>query len=302
MKIRKLAAIDIGSNAIRLLVQNVIESADRPVQFNKSALIRVPVRLGEDSFRLGRISDTNAHRVRKTLRAFSLLMEVSGVEQYRACATSAMREASNGADILAEAEQETGVPVELIDGKREAAIIAATDLRKLIQQEGTYLYIDVGGGSTEYTLYSRGQAVASRSFRIGTVRLLGGSVTESDWKELEDWLRDQTKNYHRAEIIGSGGNINKLHKMSGRKQGEPLSSIWLNAQFHFLNSLTYDERITELGLNPDRADVIVPATRIFLLSAKWSRCKRIHVPQIGLADGIIKDMYFREYSPGPDPR
>lgn len=291
MEIRKLAAIDIGSNAIRLLVQNVIESAERPVQFNKSALIRVPVRLGEDSFRLGRISEANAGRIRDTLKAFSLLMRVSGVERYRACATSAMREAANGEEILEKARGETGVAVELIDGQREAAIIASTDISRLIRQEGTYLYIDVGGGSTEYTVFSGGQAVASRSFRIGTVRLLGESITDADWQEVETWIRQQVRRYPKVEIIGSGGNINKLHKMSGRKQGEPLSQIWLNAHFHFLNSMTYEERISELGLNPDRADVIIPATRIFLMSAKWSRAKRIHVPQIGLADGIIRTMY-----------
>ncbi|MBC2840211.1 rod shape-determining protein [Robiginitalea sp. SC105] len=298
MKIRKLAAIDIGSNAIRLLVQNVIESPDRPVQFNKSALIRVPVRLGADSFRGGRISEENAARIRDTLKAFSLLMKVSGVERYRACATSALREAANGEEVLRAVEKETGMAVELIDGQKEAAIIASTDLNKLIQQEGNYLYIDVGGGSTEYTVFSEGRAISSRSFRIGTVRLLGELVTEADWRELEAWLREQTRGFHKVDIIGSGGNINKLHKMSGRKQGEPLSYIWLNAHFHFLSSMSYEDRISELGLNPDRADVIIPATRIFLQSAKWSRSKRIHVPQIGLADGIIKDMYFREDGPG----
>lgn len=294
MKIRKYAAIDIGSNAIRLLVQNVIETSERPPQFFKNALVRVPVRLGEDSFTRGLISEENTLRIRKSLKAFLLLMEVSGVEKYRACATSALREASNGAKILEEIREEIGLEVELIDGKTEASIIAGTDLKDLIRQDKSYLYVDVGGGSTEFTLFSGGRVVSSGSFRIGTVRLLNEMVTEADWNELEEWIRAETRGFPKLSIIGSGGNINKLYKMSGRKSGQPLSYIWLNAQYQFLRSMTYDQRILELGLNPDRADVILPATRIFLLASKWSGAKKIHVPQIGLADGIIKDLYNRQ--------
>lgn len=294
MKIRKFAAIDIGSNALRLLVQNVIETADRPPQFFKNALVRVPVRLGEDSFTRGAISAENALRIRKTLQAFLLLIEVSGVEKYRACATSALREAANGPEILADIQKETGLEVDLIDGRTEASIIAGTDLKDLVEQDKSYLYVDVGGGSTEFTLFSGGRVVSARSFRIGTVRLLGQLVTDSDWAELQDWIRVQTRKASKLSIIGSGGNINKLYKMSGRKPGQPLSYIWLNAQYQFLSSMSYEERIMELGLNPDRADVILPATRIFLLAAKWSGAKKIHVPQIGLADGIIRDLYKRE--------
>ncbi|MEJ2585615.1 MAG: exopolyphosphatase [Robiginitalea sp.] len=294
MKIRKYAAIDIGSNAIRLLVHNVIETSERPPQFFKNALVRVPVRLGEDSFTRGAISAENARRIHKTLKSFLLLLEVSGVEKYRACATSALREAGNGKDILEDIREELGLQVELIDGKTEASIIAGTDLRDLIQQDKSYLYVDVGGGSTEFTLFSGGRVIGSRSFRIGTVRLLKEMVTAHDWGELEQWIRKETRACSRLSIIGSGGNINKLYKMSGRKPGQPLSHIWLNKQYHFLRSMSYEERILELGLNPDRADVILPATRIFLLSAKWSGAKQIHVPQIGLADGIIRDLYFRE--------
>ena len=294
MKIRKYAAIDIGSNAIRLLVHNVIETSERPPQFFKNALVRVPVRLGEDSFTRGLISEENTLRIRKSLKAFLLLMEVSGVEKYRACATSALREASNGAKILEEIREEIGLEVELIDGKTEASIIAGTDLKDLIRQDKSYLYVDVGGGSTEFTLFSGGRVVSSGSFRIGTVRLLNEMVTEADWNELEEWIRAETRGFPKLSIIGSGGNINKLYKMSGRKSGQPLSYIWLNAQYQFLRSMTYDQRILELGLNPDRADVILPATRIFLLASKWSGAKKIHVPQIGLADGIIKDLYNRQ--------
>jgi exopolyphosphatase/guanosine-5'-triphosphate,3'-diphosphate pyrophosphatase len=294
VKIRKYAAIDIGSNAIRLLVHNVIETSGRPPQFFKNALVRVPVRLGEDSFTKGIISRENALRIRKTLKAFLLLIEVSGVEKYRACATSALREARNGREILEEVRSELGLDVELIDGKTEASIIAGTDLRDLIRQDKSYLYVDVGGGSTELTLFSGGRVISSRSFRIGTVRLLKDMVTERDWEELKQWIQKETHRYPKLSIVGSGGNINKLYKMSGRKTGQPLSYIWLNAHYQLLQSMSYEERILELGLNPDRADVILPATRIFLLAAKWSGAKKIYVPQIGLADGIIKDLYFRE--------
>jgi len=291
LKIRKFAAIDIGSNAIRLLIQNVIEEQGKKTLFTKSELVRVPVRLGEDSFTIGEISEENAVRIIKSMTAFKLLMEVYRVEEYMACATSAMREAKNGAEVLEKINNEAGVKIELIDGKREAEIIASTDLKKLIKKDQSYLYIDVGGGSTEFTLFSRGEIKTSKSIKLGTVRLLNDMVDEATWKNLEDWIRQNTAQLQKISIIGSGGNINKLHKMSGRKEGQPLSFIWLNAQFNFLNSLSYEDRISELGLNTDRADVIIPATRIFLMAAKWSGAKKIHVPKIGLSDGMIKTLY-----------
>lgn len=292
MKVRKFAAIDIGSNAIRLLVHNVIEEAGRETQFSKNALFRIPVRLGDDSFTVGEISAHNAQRILQTMQAFKLLMETMGVEKYMACATSAMREATNGIEIIERIQKEAGLPVEIIDGKKEAAIIAASDLKSLIQKEQTYLYIDVGGGSTEYTLFSNGKIIVSKSFKLGTVRLLNNLVGEGVWKKVEAWIKDITAELPGISIIGSGGNINKLHKMSGRREGEPLSYRWIKTQYHYLEGLSYEERITVLGLNPDRADVIIPATRIFLLSAKWSHVKKIHVPKIGLSDGIIKTLYY----------
>jgi len=294
VKIRKYAAIDIGSNAMRLLVHNIVETPGRPVQFFKNALVRVPVRLGEDCFGIGAITEANIDRMIKTLKAFLLLIEVGGVEKYRACATSALREAGNGVEIIRRIFRETGLEVELIDGQQEAAIIASTDLARLLQEDASYLYVDVGGGSTEFTVFSGGKPVLSRSFQIGTVRLIKEWVAESEWEALKQWVREAVKGLPELSIIGSGGNINKLHKMSGRKVGQPLSFIWLNAQYHFLKSMSYDERISELGLNPDRADVILPATEIFLRTAKWSGVKKVHVPQIGLADGIIRDLYFKE--------
>jgi len=291
LKFRKFAAIDIGSNAIRLLIQNVIEEQGKRTLFTKSELVRVPVRLGEDSFTVGEISEENTLRIIKSMKAFKFLMEVYRVEEYMACATSAMREAKNGREVIEKIKNEAGIKIELIDGKREAEIIASTDLKKLIKKDQSYLYIDVGGGSTEFTLFNEGKIKTSKSIKIGTVRLLNDMVDESTWKNLEDWIIQSTKHLPKISIIGSGGNINKLHKMSGRKEGEPLSFIWLNAQFNFLNSLSYEDRISELGLNTDRADVIIPAARIFLMASKWSGAKKIHVPKIGLSDGIIKTLY-----------
>lgn len=292
MKIRKFAAIDIGSNAIRLLTHNVIEEQDKMTRFRKSALIRVPVRLGEDSFTLGTISEHNTRRIIDTMKAFKLLMQVNGVEKYRACATSALREANNGKEIIKQIRKEAQVNVEIIDGKKEAEIIASFDLKELLQQDLSYLYIDVGGGSTEFTLFSDGKIVTSTSAKIGTVRLLNNMVGEENWRSLETWIKENTGHLSEISIIGSGGNINKLHKMSGRKLGEPLSYVWLKSQLQFLENLSYDQRISELGLNPDRADVIIPAAKIYLLAAKWSGAKKIHVPKIGLSDGIIKALYY----------
>nr|WP_262899795.1 rod shape-determining protein [Robertkochia marina] len=295
MKIRKFAGIDVGSNAIRLLINNVIEFPDhRETQFKKSALIRVPVRLGQDVFTGGAISDHNVARILDTMKAFRYLMKVHGVEKYMGCATSAMREAANGEDVAERIKKEAEILIEIIDGKKEAAIIASTDLHQVIEQDKNYLYVDVGGGSTEFTIFSGGKIVTSRSFKIGTVRLLNEMVSESYWKGIEQWIREKTKAYPKISIIGSGGNINKLFKMSGRKPGTPLSYIYLNAQYQFLQELSFDERISELGLNPDRADVIIPATRIYLNACKWSGARKIFVPKIGLSDGIVKLLYNLE--------
>lgn len=293
MIIRKFAAIDIGSNAIRLLINNVIEQKGKPTTFKKSELIRVPVRLGEDSFIKGEISERTLSRLTKTMKSFDLLMQVYGVEKYMACATSALREASNGHEVVEHIYKDSGIKIDIIDGKKEASIIASTDLKDLINNDRSYLFVDVGGGSTEFTIFDQGNLIVSKSFKIGTVRILNDLVKDSIWDEIKEWMTSHFKKESKVEIIGSGGNINKLHKMSGRKMGQPLSFIWLNAQYHFLNSMEYDDRISELGLNQDRADVIIPAAKIFLSAAKWSGAKKIHVPKIGLADGMIKTLYYQ---------
>lgn len=295
MNIKKYAAIDIGSNAIRLLIANIIikDKKSKP-QFKKNALVRVPIRLGKDVFTTGEISSQNIVRFVDAIKAFKLLMQIHNVEKYRACATSAMREAKNGKAIVEQIEAETGITIQLIDGKTEAKIIAETDLSDLLENKKTYLYVDVGGGSTEFTIFNNGKVVDSKSYKIGTVRLINDKVSKAKWQEIKKWIKETTTPFKHVDVIGSGGNINKLFKMSGRASGKPLSFIYLKSQYNFLKSMTYEERIVELSLNPDRADVIIPATKIYLKAMDWADAKRIYVPKIGLADGIIKALYYKK--------
>ena len=290
--IKKYAAIDIGSNAMRLLVANIVEQQGKETQFNKSALVRVPRRLVQDAFTVGVITEENIGRMIDAMKAFKLLMKVHRVEQYMACATSAMREAYNGKEVAERIEEEADVKIEIIDGKKEAAIIANTDLHHLLRTDQTYLYVDVGGGSTEFSLFSNGKIVVSKSFKNGTVRLLNNMVNEVVWQEIEKWIKATVEPYESVILIGSGGNINKLFKLSGKKQEKPLSYFYLNAQYQFLNGLSYEQRIAELGLNQDRADVIIHALKIYLNAMKWSGARNIYVPKIGLSDGIVKAMYY----------
>ncbi|GGF02800.1 Ppx/GppA phosphatase family protein [Flavobacterium limi] len=292
IKIKKYAAIDIGSNAMRLLISNVVEQEGKEPQFNKSSLVRVPIRLGQDAFTVGEISEENIDRMVDAMKAFYLLMKVHKVERYMAFATSAMREAYNAKEVVGLIKKKADIKIEIIDGKKEAAIIASTDLHHLLRTDQTYLFVDVGGGSTEFTLFSDGKMINSRSFKAGTVRLLNNMVHDVVWDEIEKWIRTNTKDYEEVTLIGSGGNINKLFKMSGKQQEKPLSYIYINSQYAFLNSLTYEQRIAELGLNSDRADVIIHATRIYLNAMKWSGARQIYVPKIGLSDGIVKAMYY----------
>jgi len=290
--IKKYAAIDIGSNAMRLLITNIVEQDGKETQFNKSALIRVPIRLGQDAFTSGIISEENKIRMVDAMEAFRLLMKVYKVERYKACATSAMRDSKNGLEITQIIKEKASIDIEIIDGKTEAAIIASSDLHTFIASDRTYLYVDVGGGSTEFSLFSEGKTVTSKSFRNGTVRLINDMVPESTWSEIETWIKETCAPYDEIILIGSGGNINKLFKLSGKLQDKPLSYLYLNSQYQYLNSLTYEQRIAELGLNTDRADVIIPATRIYLNAMKWSGARQLFVPKIGLSDGIVKAMYY----------
>lgn len=297
MEIKKFGAIDIGSNAIRLLIANVILSDNKQPQFRKSSLVRVPIRLGADAFvREGKISEDNIQRMIDAIEAFKLLMKVHKVERYKACATSAMREAANGKEVIDEIFKKTGVEIAMISGEEEAAIISFTDLNELIEGDESYLYVDVGGGSTEFTLFTKGEIIHSKSFKMGTVRLLNNkkAVNKEIFAEVEKWIKKKTKDLKRISLIGSGGNINKLFKMSGRTEGKPISFIYLNAQYQFLKHMSFDDRISELSLNPDRADVIIPATKIYLSAMKWSGARKIYVPKIGLSDGIIKSLFYNK--------
>jgi exopolyphosphatase/guanosine-5'-triphosphate,3'-diphosphate pyrophosphatase len=292
--IKKYAAIDIGSNAMRLLVANIVEEPGKPTQFNKSALVRLPIRLGQDAFTTGIISPENIARMVDGMQAYKLLMKVHKVQAYRALATSALREAKNAAEVIQTVQEKAGVTIEIIDGKKEAAIIASTDLHHLLKTEHTYLFVDVGGGSTEFSLFSNAKMVASKSFKIGTVRLLNNMVPESIWQEIQTWIEAHTANFEQVTLIGSGGNINKLFKLSEKPIDTPLSYQYVSKRYQFLSSLTYNQLVADMGLNPDRADVIVLATKIYLNAMKWSGAKHIYVPKIGLSDGIIKAMYFNK--------
>ena len=292
IQIKKYAAIDIGSNAMRLLITNIIEQKGKEVQFNKSALIRVPIRLGQDAFTVGEISDENIDRMIDAIKAFKLLMKIYKVEKFMACATSAMREAYNCKEVVDIIKEKTDIKIEIIDGKNEAVIIASSDLHHFIKTNENYLYVDVGGGSTEFSLFSDGKILVSKSFKNGTVRMLNNMVNEVVWQEIEKWIKTNTEGMSNITMIGSGGNINKAFKLSGKTQDKPLTYKYLKSQFEYINALTYEQRISELGLNTDRADVIIPALTIYLSAMKWSGANHIYVPKIGLADGVVKAMYY----------
>ena len=291
LKIEKYAAIDIGSNAIRLLISSVHEHENQSPRFKKTSLVRVPIRLGADVFVSKKVSEENVNRMVDTMQAYKLLMKTHKVARYKACATSAMREAMNGEEVVNLIKEKTGIVIDIIDGTDEAAIIALTDLHELINSDATYLYVDVGGGSTEFTLFDHGKTITSKSFKLGTVRLLNELVTDDIWKEVEEWIRANTEDYEEVSLIGSGGNINNIFKTSGKKIGKPLTYLYLSSYYKLLNSYSYEDRIWELNLNQDRADVIIPATRIYLSAMKWSGARKIFVPKIGLSDGLIKSLY-----------
>jgi exopolyphosphatase / guanosine-5'-triphosphate,3'-diphosphate pyrophosphatase len=286
----KFAAIDIGSNAVRLLFCNVFEGNIEPV-FKKAELIRVPIRLGEDSFLLGKISEEKADKLVSAMKAFKNLISVYDAIDYRACATSAMRDASNNKELLERIRNEAGIDVELIDGKTEANIIYSNHIAEHLDENSAYLYIDVGGGSTELTLFADKKVIASRSFNIGTIRVLHEQIDKTHWIDLKDWVKTKTDNHHPLVAIGSGGNINKLYKMSERKENKPLSYNRLKDMYDDLKNYTFEERVTILGLNPDRADVIIPAAKIVLTVMKNADIEKIIVPQIGLSDGIVHQLY-----------
>lgn len=290
MKILKFAAIDIGSNASRLLLTNVVDDGESVI-FSKSSLVRVPIRLGEDAFSNGFISEQRAQKLLKTMVAFKNLMEAQDVVAYRACATSAMRSSSNASQLVEMCKKHADINIEVIDGSREAEIICANGIAEMLDHDRPYIYVDVGGGSTEITVFEKGRIKASNSFNIGTLRILKGMIGKPDFDQVKDWLKGTVRKKDQPKIIGSGGNINKLYKLASKPMGEPLYQDEIKKLYNYLDSFSFEDRIKLLNLNPDRADVIVPATKIFLKIIKWSGAKEVIVPTIGISDGIIRTLY-----------
>lgn len=289
LDIRKFAAIDIGSNAIRLLVSNVISDGTSE-SYKKVALVRLPIRLGQEAFTQQEFSPTTIDRFVDGMRAYKYLMKAHQVIGYRACATSAMREAANGAEVARLVAEQTGIKIDIIDGKDEARIIHSAHFKDKLDPTKNFIYIDVGGGSTEITLFSNGKVQDSQSFNVGTIRLLNNMVSKDEWNRLKKWIKHETIDLEDLETIGSGGNINKLYKLSKVNYPKPLKYGELVQIHNLISDMSIDERIKSLKLNPDRADVIIPASTIFVNAMKWAKTKTIHVPKIGLADGLIMEL------------
>lgn len=287
----KFGAIDIGSNAIRLLFVNVYETKTGPV-FHKDELVRVPVRLGEESFSAGKFSEEKITLVVKTMIAMKHLIDIHNVLAFRACATSAMRDASNSAEVLQRVFDATGIVIEVISGDEEARTILQYPLQQShIDAQGFYYYIDVGGGSTELAIIGKGKLIQNHSFNIGTLRLLNNQVTDADWKEMLKWIQNNRPQNVNLSAIGVGGNINKIMKMYGKPGKLFITQTILKRVLTYIEGLSMAERIRDLGLKPDRADVIVPALRIHINVLKWAGIEKIFVPKQGLSDGIITQLY-----------
>lgn len=286
-----LAAIDIGSNAARLLISEASVYRNGTVDFTKLNLVRVPLRLGMDVFDKGYITDEKKSMFLLTMKAYKSLMDVYQAEAMRACATSAMRDARNGRKVLEEIEQETGIRIEIISGQEEANIIYETHIAEKLAHNKSYLYIDVGGGSTEITLFSNNKIIFKESFNIGTIRLLHNKVSDDQWEQMKLFIKTQIKDYEPVEAIGSGGNINKIFSLSKRKEGKPLPIDLLKDYYKEMSFSTVAERKHLYGFRDDRADVIVPALQIFISIMRWANADEIYVPKIGLADGIVRMLY-----------
>jgi exopolyphosphatase/guanosine-5'-triphosphate,3'-diphosphate pyrophosphatase len=289
-KFIRFAAIDIGSNAIRLLLSAVFENETGPV-FKKMTLVRMPIRLGRDAFLTNEISGQKILELVTAMKGFQHLINAYAPLSIMACATSAMRVAENGPQVCRQIQLETGINVEIISGKREAEILFNNKREAILHKNEPSMFVDVGGGSTEITVYSEGKAITSESFNIGTVRILEDIVPKSDWKQLKNWLQTHTEAYPKISAIGSGGNINKTFRLAGGKSGKPISYKKLKDINTYLEGFTNAQRITDLGMRPDRADVILPALTIYRRVMKWGHAEQIFVPILGLADGMIQILY-----------
>lgn len=287
----KLAAIDIGSNAARLLITEVILEDGQLPNFVKVVLLRVPLRLGFEVFEKGKISHEKKDKLVKTMSAFKLLLEVYEVKHFRICATSAMRDALNAREVVEHVYRDTGLKVQVISGEQEAALIYENHVADFMDSSESYIYIDVGGGSTELTFFSDGQLIFKRSFDIGTIRLLKGQVNEETWEEMKRFIKEKTKGFHHVTAIGSGGNINKIFSLSKKKEGKPLSVEYLREIQKEMSDLNLQERIAKYKMREDRADVIVPALSVYINVMRWAEAEEIYVPKIGVADGIIHSLF-----------
>ena len=284
------SAIDIGSNAVRLHFSNVFDEGNRTI-FKKGSIVRVPIRLGDDAFMTGRISEEKSRKLLHTMIAFKHLIEVHQPIDYLACATSAMRNAANADVIVEDIEKQTGINVNIIDGQREAELIYSNHIAEELVNKKSYLYIEVGGGSTELSLFSNNERVFSRSFPLGTVRILNKLIDKAAWSQVKNWIIQETKGYRPLSAIGTGGNINTAFKLMRKKENDPMTRKDLKKFAEYIGSFTYEKRIKEIGLRPDRADVILPAMEIFNMVMKSAEIQEIYVPQKGLADGIIHLLY-----------
>ena len=286
-KVKKYATIDIGSNAIRLLISNVYSDRSN-VYVTKNSLVRVPLRLGQDSFKKGKISKENILRLLDSIKSFKLLMKVHKVEKYLAYATSALRSSTNGREIVALILKKTKIRVEIITGKKEAQLI--TNNQSFLKKDNIYCFVDVGGGSTELTLIKNKEIISSKSFKIGGVRLINNLVKKSTWNKLDQWINTNINKFEQVNLVGIGGNINKIFKLSGNNIGKSLTKKSLDNSLHDLSKMSVYDKVIKLKLNPDRVDVIVPAGEIYQFVMNKMNSNEILVPKIGLADGMVHEL------------
>ena len=287
----KLSAIDIGSNAARLLISEVTTGDSVTPSFNKISLVRVPLRLGFDVFDTGKISDHKISLLLYTMKGYLNLLQANEVKYLKACATSAMRDSSNSAEIIELVKNETGIEIEVISGSDEASFIYENHIAENLDKEHSYLYIDVGGGSTELTFFSNGKLVFKDSYNIGTIRLLKNKVSDSVWDDMKENIKSKTKGHKEVIAIGSGGNINKIYSLSKRKDTKPLPLEMLRDFYKELSSVSLADRISTYKMREDRADVIVPALQIYVNVMRWAGANEIYVPKIGLADGLVQHLW-----------
>lgn len=287
----KLAAIDIGSNAARLLITEAGLDKKNNVSFTKLSLVRVPLRLGFDVFDTGKISDKKVDLLLHTIKGFKHISEAYQVNAMKSCATSAMRDAENSKEIVERIKEETGIDIEVISGSDEASLVFENHIAENLDKDHSYLYIDVGGGSTELTFFSNGQLIFTDSFPIGTIRLLKDQVSDAVWNDMKVAIKSKTKGFKTVEAIGSGGNINKVFSLSKRKDGRPLTYELLRDYYKELSNVSLSDRISIYKLKEDRADVIVPALKIYISAMRWAGADQIYVPKIGLADGLVQHLW-----------